>query len=138
MVNVIAHPTTGLVITPSTKNPEWGTFRVDSTHTSFENGIVNVQKRSAFIRGPLVALNTLSLSANKKLAGQIIKRESYAPFFEGQSPKINPRTQEVVLSNGRETFLEYVYTEDLASCDVFITEVPVAVTTAPEENSQDM
>lgn len=133
MVKVIAHPTTGLVITPSTNNPEWGTFRVDSVQTSFENGIVNVQKRSAFVRGPLEVLNTLGLTAGKTLKGKIIKQESFTPFFVAgergatrtQDPKINPSTGEVVLTEGRETFLQYVYTENLDAHDVWITKEEV-------------
>lgn len=136
-VKVIAHPTTGLVITPSTKNPEWGTFRVDSVHTSFENGIVNVQKRSAFIRGKLSDLAGLNLRAAQTLPGQIVKKESYAPFFEGQSPKINPSTKEVVLSNGRETFLEYEYSQDLSATDKWVdSEAPVEV--ASEQSSEQV
>lgn len=121
-VKVIAHPTTGTVITPSQNNPEWGTFRVDSVHTSFEGGIVNVNKRTAFVRGKISDLEGLGLKAGQSLAGKILKKESYEPFYEGQSPKIYPsgeRQGQAVLTNGRETYLEYEYTQNMEAHDVF-------------------
>lgn len=140
-VKVVAHPTTGQVITPSVNNPEWGTFRVDSVHTSFENGIVNVQKRSAFIRGKLEHLNGLKLKDGLVLPGQIIKKESYEPFYEGQPCKIYPsgeRQGQPVLTNGRETYLEYEYTQDLASCDVFFNSQAVVETPSEAIEEQEM
>lgn len=113
-VKVVKHPETGNVITVSTKNPKYGTIRLDESHTSFEGGFVNTQKRTAFLRGEVVALEALGLKDEQKLPGKIIKRESYQPFYEGQSPKIYPNGSEKagqpVLTNGRETYLEYVYT----------------------------
>ena len=135
-VKIVAHPTTGQVITPSQNNPEWGTFRVDSVHTSFENGIVNVQKRTAFIRGKISDLEGLGLRAGQTLPGQIVKKESYEPFYEGQSPKIYPsgeRQGQPVLTNGRKTYLEYEYTQDMASCDVFFSTQSATVETPSEE-----
>jgi len=121
-VKVKAHPVTGNVITPS-KNPEWGTIRVDSSTQSMENGILNVSNRTAFIRGKLVQLEALGLKAEQILPGKIVKQESFTPFYEGQQPKINPTTNAVVLKDGKPLFLNYVYTSDLnAATDVFIAE----------------
>lgn len=126
-VKVVAHPESGQVITVSTKNPKYGTVRLDESHTSFENGFVNTQKRTAFLRGEVEQLEALGLNAGQKLQGKIIKRESYAPFYEGQSPKIYPdgsdRAGQPVLKNGRETYLEYVYTaSNTADPDVWVGE----------------
>lgn len=122
VVRVKAHPTTGAIITQS-KNPEWGTIRVDSMTKSFENGILNVSNRTAFIRGKIKDLEALGLKAEEVMAGKIIKQESFTPFYEGQKPKINPSTAEVVLKDGRNVFLNYVYTSDVnAPTDVFITD----------------
>ena len=120
MVKVAQHPETGAVITPSTNNPAFGTIRLDSEHKSMEKGFVNIQKRSAFVRGRIEDLNALDLKSGQSLPGKIIKRESFEPFYEGQAPKINPTTAEIVLTNGRETYLEFVYTEDDNATDQWV------------------
>lgn len=120
---VIAHPETGVVVTQNVNNPEYGTIRVDSETITFsQDGFMNKSRRTAFIRGEYKLLVSLGLKDGMSLPGKIIKKESYKPFFEGQSPKINPSTGEVVLTNGRETYLQFVYTEDVNASDVFITE----------------
>lgn len=120
---VIAHPETGVVVTQNVNNPEYGTIRVDSETITFsQDGFMNKSRRTAFIRGEYKLLVSLGLKDGMSLPGKIIKKESYKPFFEGQSPKINPTTGEVVLTNGRETYLQFVYTEDVNASDVFITE----------------
>jgi hypothetical protein len=120
MVKVAQHPATGAVITPSTNNPEFGTIRLDSEHKSMEKGYLNIQKRSAFVRGKLEELNALGLKSGQSLPGKIIKRESFEPFYDNQGPKINPTTAEIILTNGRETYLEFVYTEDANSTDQWV------------------
>lgn len=130
IVKVVAHPTTGLVVTPSTKNPLWGTFRVDSENVSMENGIMNRSKRSAFIRGQLLDLNSLGLKADQALPGKIIKRESFEPFYVGQPAKLNPTTMQVVLTNGRETYIEFAYTEDVNAPDVWVGDTTAQVADA--------
>lgn len=126
-VKVVAHPETGAIITPSTKNLEWGTFRVDSENISMENGILNLSKRSAFIRGKIEQLNQLGLKAGQSLPGKIVKRESFEPFYEGQPAKINPTTNEVVLTNGRPTYIEFVYSANAESPDVWVGQDTKAV-----------
>lgn len=132
-VKVMAHPTSGNVITPSRNNPEWGTFRVDSENKSMEGGILNISKRSAFIRGKISDLEQLGLRPNQTLAGKIQKQESFSPFYEGQSPKINPSTNEVVLTNGRETYLQYEYTSNPDALDVWVGDTSNEVNAQTEE-----
>lgn len=126
-VKVVAHPVSNLVITPSATKPEYGTFRVDSEQKTFINGFMNNSKRSAFIRGKIVDLNTLGLTAGKVMPGQIIKEESFSPFYDNQSPKINPTTAEVVLKDGRESYIQYVYTTDMSASDTWIGETNVVL-----------
>jgi hypothetical protein len=132
-VKVIAHPETGNVITPSSKSPEFGTFRVDTENRSLENGFVNITKRSAFIRGKLTDLAMLNLSAGQALPGRIQRKESFEPFYENQEPKMNPSTGEIVLTDGKQTYLEFVYTSDAKSVDVWVTSQEV--TTEPAETA---
>jgi hypothetical protein len=119
-VTVAAHPETGNVITPSTKNVEYGTIRVDSVEVTFNNGLLNKSKRSAFIRGKQDELAELNLVEGSKMAGKIVKMEQYTPFYDGQNTKINPTTGEVVLTEGRETYIQFVFTEDQTETDRFI------------------
>lgn len=132
-VKVATHPVTGNVITPSENNPEWGTVRVDSENISFSNGMMNVSKRSAFIRGRVAHLELMKFRAGQTLKGKIQKQESFEPFYENQPPKINPTTQEVVLTNGRETYLQFQYVEDENALDLWIAETPVE----QEETAQE-
>lgn len=119
-VKVAKHPTSGEVITQSSNNPEWGTLRVDSENKSFENGILNVSKRSAFIRGRMVDLQAMGFRDGQVLQGKIQKQESFEPFYDGQNPKINPSTNEVVLTNGKQSYIQFEYTEDTAKPDVWV------------------
>ena len=73
--------------------------------------------------------DTLSLTAGKMMPGQIIKEESFSPFYENQSPKINPTTAEVVLKDGRESYLQYVYTTDMNATDTWKGESTVELST---------
>ncbi len=118
-VKVAAHPETGLIVTPS-KKEGFGTIRVDQTIVSWENGFGNIQKRSAFITAPIEMLEDLKEGEVLHKNGNIIKLESYEPFYEGQTSKINPTTGEEVLRNGRPVYLRFVYTELADAQDRFI------------------
>lgn len=123
VTKVVAHPETGVVVTQNANKPDYGTIRVDSEAITFgSDGFMNKSRRTAFIRGEYKLLLSLGLKDGMSLPGKIIKKESYKPFYDGQSPKINPSTGEVVLTNGRETYLQFVYTEDVNASDIFISE----------------
>ena len=86
--------------------------------------MLNISKRSAFIRGRMNDLEALGLRGGQTLAGKIQKQESFNPFYENQPSKINPTTNEVVLTNGRETYLQFEYTEDDKALDLWVEETP--------------
>lgn len=129
-VKVASHPTTGLVITPSKNNPEWGTVRVSSEELIMNNGIINSNTRSAFVRGEIVNLQKMFTRAGQVLSGKIIRKTSNTPFYEGQSPVMNPKTSEVVLRNGVEFFQDYEFTQDLSATDHEVT-AQTTTATAP-------
>lgn len=133
LVKVVAHPTTGAVITPSASKPEYGTFRVDQEKTVFVDGFMNVQRRTAFVRGRVSDLESLNLSAGKALPGTIQRQESFAPFYEGQEPKINPQTQEAVLTDGKLTYMQSVYVQDADTPDVWVGETSQEVAVQSNE-----
>lgn len=130
MVTIKAHPETGNIITPSSNNPEYGTIRVDKSTQSFNNGFFQISNRTAFIRGRITDLTAmvegLNLSDGSTMEGKIIKRESFNPFYEGQDPKINPSTGEIVLTDGKPTYLEYMFTQDAGLTDAWVENVTQA------------
>ena len=126
---IMAHPESGVIITPSTSNPEFGTIRVDQVADVFNNGFFATQRRVAFIRGRVSDLEGLverfKLKEGSTLNGKIIKQESFEPFYtkaDGtpQEPKIHPTTNEVILTDGRPTYLNFVYTEDNSASDHWV------------------
>lgn len=119
-VKVVKHPTTGEILTQSTKNPEWGTIRVDSVNKSFSGGVLNISKRTAFIRGRMSDLQSMGFINDQILPGKIQKQESFEPFYVGQDPKINPSTNEVVLTNGKQSYIQFQYVEDPNTPDVWV------------------
>jgi hypothetical protein len=116
-VTVVAHPTTGAIITPSSNNPEWGTVRVDAQSVEFNNGIMNTRSRTAFIRGEIKNLKQMFTRAGQILQGKIIRETSFSPFYAGQSPVANPQTGETILKNGQEFYQNYVFTTNLSDSD---------------------
>jgi hypothetical protein len=96
----------GSVIRKSTKKEGWGTVMVAQRSYGFNNGVLNETVRIGFMRAPLAQLEGLVLVAgqdlNAKLSSlghggaNIVRKESTTPFFEGQTPKINPKTKEVI------------------------------------------
>lgn len=96
----------GSTIRKSTKKEGWGTVMVAQRSISFNNGILNEVTRVGFMRAPLAQLEALGLVAGQDLnaklqslghgGARIIRKEQTTPFFEGQTPKINPKTKEVI------------------------------------------
>jgi hypothetical protein len=132
-VTVVAHPTTGAIITPSTNNPEWGTVRVDSQSVEFNNGIMNTRNRTAFIRGEIKNLKQMFTRAGQVLQGKIIKETSFQPFYAGQKAVVNPQTGEMVMKNGSEFYQNYVFTTNLSETDREVTVETVVSNVATAE-----
>ena|SRR5690606_4057021 len=110
-VKVIAHPETGKVVTENPNKPGEGSVRFDQEVNTMEGGYYNKRKRTAFIGGKVEDLESLGLKAGQTMPGRIVQKESYEPFYDGQSAKINPTTNEVIQKNGKDVFFQFVYTE---------------------------
>lgn len=109
------NPTNGLRITPSEKNPEYGTVRLDSEQHVVTDGFVNLRKRSAFVRGKIEVLQ--SMFSSDRVQGKIIRKTSSAPFYDGQEPVANPDTGENALRNGQLYYQQFLFTQDLNAFD---------------------
>lgn len=121
---VRGHKETGLIISP-TKNPEYGTIRIESSFNELTAYGIRKTTRVAYLSGKMIELEsmvkTFGLKEGSILNGKIIRTTSYEPLYPNQSPKINPNTGEVVLDHtGRATYFKDRYTEDGSAQDVFL------------------
>lgn len=116
-VKVVAHPDTGNVITEG-KTKGYGSIRVDQEFTSLEGGFANISRRTAFINGKLETLKQLGFEDGQSIPGNILISEKTEPFYDGQTPKINPETDETIMDAfGNAVYREYKYTSDLSASD---------------------
>jgi len=113
-VKVAVHPETGKVVNP-TKNKDISSIRVESVGFGVGNSFVS--RRVAFINGNTELLESLGLKAGQQLKGKIIVKQRFTPFFQGQKCKINPTTGEPVLTNGREVFVQTLFTDNVNAVD---------------------
>lgn len=125
-VMVMSHPETKKVLTVSKKNPEYGSIRLESVQQTFQGGFLRTEKRVTFLNGLVKDLEAWISSENIKegtmLGGKIVKLQSYEPFFEGQTPRINPTTGELALckETGREVYLEFRYSPNMSEEDRWV------------------
>jgi hypothetical protein len=109
------HPDSQLIINPSKTNPEWGTIRVES-QTRTNDG--NQEKRIAFTRmrmadaQVLIDAGLLMDGKEVPMEGKIIIIESLVPFYDGQTPKIDPNTHSKVLYKGKHIYRQNIFVSD--------------------------
>lgn len=128
-VKVALNPKTNQVFTPG-KTPGWGTVRVDSESTTVNNGILNRNRRSAFIRMKEEDFKAIGWNAGTVIAGKIVRETSTVPFWDSQTPVSNPETAEVVLRNGAPYYQNFVFTQVGTDTDIEITPEQMAERTA--------
>lgn len=95
-IKIIAHPETGKMFT-ATSNPEWVKCQLQSEEIVVNNGVIQLQKRTAF---PLVSSKVAEVLAGLKsgaafpLEGRIIRKVTSTAQYEGHKQVINPTTKE--------------------------------------------
>lgn len=122
-VKVCVNPNTGNVYTLNEAGTHC-TVMVRKEVVTFKNNFMNKSSRSAFIRGKKEDMLNLKFKEGQALPGTIIQIESFTPQYDGHNPKINPSTNELVLTQGRPTYITYQYTTDCDAKDVFLAEAP--------------
>jgi len=130
---VVAHPETGEVITLFTKvdshgeEKVYGKIRVDDIVLTMNNNFVMQQRRTAFITLAEEAIQVLApyIKEGKPypMEGKIIVKESLEPFYEGQTPKVNPSTDEYILVGGQHVYRTTEFTTNLEAKDELLQEV---------------
>ena len=118
---IAAHPETKAMLTPAKEG--WSTMRVDQKTYTLE-GPGGVRGRSAFITKKNedweILKKVMNLQVGLPISGQIVRKESRTPQFEGQNPKKNPTTDEIFLVDGQPVYFQDTYTEDLTAKDELI------------------
>ena len=110
----------GQVVIANTNKPEYGYIRLEQTKATFANGFLNRQKLSALIAGRLEDLESMGFEEGQELPGKLVVEETITPGYEGQDPKINPETGEVLEKDGKPIYRNVSYTTDMNAHDVFI------------------
>ena len=106
-VKVTMNPDTGEVVNP-TSNPEVAYVRVEQTKEVINNGWFQEQTRSALIMGEPEKL-AKRFSKGQTLPGTITIRESHEKAHDGQEPKINPSSGEVLQKDGKPIYRHSEY-----------------------------
>ena len=107
-------------------NPEYCSIRVESSVLETDNGFWVLKTRSAKIRlqvelaKAMMEKGLLKDGLELPVKGKIIVRESFDPFYEGQQPKINPGTGEVILYLNRPIYRQSIFTSNMDEKDMFI------------------
>ena len=114
----------------SNNNPDYGYIRVESTGevTFGTGGWLNSATRTALIKGKTSDLKTFiqknNVTLGYEMPGKIVIMEQTTPFYEGQQPKINPSTSEVlyVTVNGVKSpiYRQTEFTQDMSREDVML------------------
>jgi len=132
-VRIVKHDGFAEVVKPSPKNPEMGSIRVTNADLVI-NARGFADKRTAFVTGDFEYLKSLNYKFGDLLQGKIVMHQSFTPFFEKQSPKMNPTTNKEILVNGQFVYLQYRFTQNEAEQDVIETSenAEIAVESVPE------
>jgi len=125
---------TSIIIT-SKNNPEQGAIMLRTNSFVLNNeGFVSEQKRVGWFKGEVKTLEAfvkqhgLKDGMNFPIPVKLIVKESVTPFYQGQAPKINPTTAEVVMSAGSPVYRNtFVVAETSEEHDVLLTSDKVAV-----------
>ena len=99
----------GNIVRQSENNPEIGSIMVKDNSLKLIDGFISKNNTPAFIRGNLKDLQSLGLKNGEDVASKfgnkkIVIKERTTPFYEGQQQKINPKSGEIVLSNGSPVY----------------------------------
>lgn len=114
-VKVTVNPETGQVVNP-TSNPEVAFVRVEQTKDVVVNGWDQAQVRSALIMGDPERLQK-RYKAGQVLPGTITIREDHVQAHDGQQPKINPTTGEVLTKDGKPIYRHSEYNPNPSASD---------------------
>jgi len=132
---ITANPITKLVINP-TSNPAWSRIRVEQTKLAVNDGIMQMNKRSALVNFETekaeAFANLLVAGQEYPIEGTIVVKESTTPFWNGQEPKINPATGEALVdAKGNYIYRTTEFVNDVEAKDELIAHAAAVEYTNP-------
>ena len=122
-------------------NPEWCSIRVESSVLENDEGFWTLKTRVAKIRLQVVLAKAMIEKGLLKdglelpVKGKIIVKESFDPFYEGQQPKINPSTGELVLFMQQGVYRQSIFTSNMNDKDMFIKDYWISTLMAGNQSS---
>jgi len=129
------------------RNEEFGSImlRQEKLVLSPGSNIVNVQPRVAHFAGRVEELEQIveaynlkeGDNFNKVFPVDLVVEEKTEPFYDGQEPKINPSTGEIVTSGGQEVYrYTFVSRKEEQRADKLLQTDSADVPAAKEETAQ--
>lgn len=112
------------VIAVNPNNTDYGSIQLSQTaFTVNTNGFMNQERRVGFITGEVTKLKAFvealgltpgcDYSKKANVDMKLVVEESTTPYYEGQSPKINPKTnEELVTPDGEFIYRRVVLAEE--------------------------
>lgn len=140
---IVGNPTNEMRPFTSKEESDTTTIRLETTTMVSTNGYINEQKRVAFVRMPNAVVSAFAKFAGvpqlaknapieepvaTTLKGVLQVQESFDPFYEGQSPKINPSSGEIIEKDGKEIFRNTVFLSDENAAEYLFGSVVVSDT----------
>ena len=136
MAIITANPNTGSIITVSANKPEWSSLSLVEESYTISGGILQKSKLSGLLKAKTAMLEGL-ISAFKLKAGDafplpvtLVVTESFAPFWAGQTPKINPTTAEIFLKEGKPVYRKTDVVMGVTT-ETYVFVAPVAAVVVP-------
>lgn len=106
------------IIAVNPNKPEYGNIQLRTVVPVLNNGFIRTDTRVAFLPGRVEDLQNLIASYDLKAGDdfnekcyevKLIHKESTSPMYEGQNPKLNPSTAEIVVDeNGAAIYRQTI------------------------------
>ena len=109
----LAEGRTDVVMVSKTNEANASIMVKQSTMSANDQGFIQEEIRVGFVKGATETLRKLNLKAgdnfsDKAFPIKLVVIEQFEPFFPGQEPKKNPKTDEVITSSGAPVY-RYTY-----------------------------
>ncbi len=123
-VKIVKNQKSGQVFTPNTKESADGKLRgfyvCESIELVMEGGFVKENRVTALLTLETTLASKLDWKEGHQLEGKIITVESFEPFYDGQTCKINPTSKEDVLVDGKKVYRDSKFTENINATNSYI------------------
>lgn len=113
MSNVYVSLQEGQLVKRNENKPEYGSICFKQERFTLKGTFLNKSVKTCYMAGKYEDLveyaDILGIKADTPLPGVISVMERFTPFYEDQSPKINPTTGNIVLVDGAQIYQQTIY-----------------------------